>query len=263
MSTGRYAVIGHPIAHSLSPRIHTAFAQQSGHDLTYETVDAPAGGFAPAAKAFFDDGGLGLNVTLPFKLDAFEWVNSHDAYARQAQAVNTIRPSEAGFEGLNTDGIGLIRDIERLGWQLAQSRILILGAGGATRGILGPLIDAGATVCIANRTVAKAEALAGAFDAVDACGLDAVRADWDLVINATSAGLSGEASIVAIDAVAGARCYDLFYRLDGPTPFIDWVSPVAKASADGLGMLVEQAAEAFRLWRGCAPQTAAVLASLR
>ena len=261
--TDQYAVIGNPVGHSLSPTIHAAFAKATRQDIRYGTVEAPVDGFAEAAARFLATG-KGMNVTVPFKLDAWRWVDRHDAQADASGAVNTIVPQDDGWLGCNTDGTGLVNDLTRLGWPLDGARTLILGAGGAVQGVLGALRDAGAeSIAIANRTVAKAQALAERFG-VQACGLDQTGTGWDLIVNGTSAGLAGTGDLVAGETVADARCYDMFYRRDGQTPFCAWAqSHGASAVEDGLGMLVEQAAEAFFLWRGVRPETAPVLAEVR
>ena len=262
--TDRYAVIGNPVTHSLSPRIHVEFARATGEDLTYGLLEAPIDGFAEVAGRFLDTG-RGLNVTVPFKVDAWRWVDRHDAHAAAAGAVNTIVPAPDGWLGCNTDGKGLVTDLaEHLRWQVAGARTLILGAGGAVQGVVGALREAGAEgVVIANRTVTKAQALAQEFG-VAACGLDEVGAGWDLIVNGTSAGLAGTGEIIAGEAVADARCYDMLYRHDGATPFCTWATAQgARAVSDGLGMLIEQAAEAFYLWRGVRPDTVPVLALIR
>ena len=264
MSSDRYAVIGNPVAHSLSPIIHRAFARQSGDSLTYSVIETPLDGFASGAAEFFDAGGRGLNVTVPFKSLAYEWVEFRDEYSHEARAVNTIRPTKEGFKGFNTDGLGLMRDLERLGWSPTDARVLILGAGGAARGIVGPLLrGSAAAVTIANRTWRKARELADEFEGVDWTGLDKIEGLWDIVINATSAGIDDEGAIVTRDTLRNALCYDLYYRSDGNTPFVTWAQAVASATSDGLGMLVEQAAEAFRIWRGYEPDTVSVLRQLR
>ncbi|MEC8867494.1 MAG: shikimate dehydrogenase [Pseudomonadota bacterium] len=264
MSLDRYAVIGNPVTHSLSPLIHRAFAKQSGELLTYSVIETPIDAFEARVAEFFDAGGCGLNVTVPFKSRACDWVDCLDEYSREAGAVNTIRVTKEGFEGFNTDGIGLMRDLERLGWSPRNARVLILGAGGAARGILGPLLRASVrAVMIANRTPEKARHLADQFEDVGWTGLDKVGGVWDIVINATSAGLDGDGAIVAQERLRNAYCYDLYYRSDGDTPFVTWAQKVALGASDGLGMLVEQAAEAFRIWRGHKPDTDLVLQRLR
>ena len=263
--TDRYAVIGNPVDHSLSPRIHTAFAAVTGEDIEYGRLQAPANGFAGAADGFFAQGGRGLNVTLPFKLDAWRWVDRHDDAAAASGAVNTIVADGNGKRGCNTDGIGLVRDLsDNLGWNLDGARTLVLGAGGAAQGVVEPLKRAGAVdVTIANRTQSKAETLAARFDVAGA-GLDEVRGGWDLVLNGTAAGLAGIGGLVAPEVVAHARCYDMFYALDGATPFCRWAAEQgAVAVSDGLGMLIEQAAEAFRLWRDVRPDTGGIAQALR
>lgn len=263
--TARYAVIGNPVAHSLSPRIHAAFAAAEGQDLRYDALWAPVDGFAAAARGFFNDGGSGLNVTAPFKEDAWRWVDRHDEAATRCGAVNTILVDGDATRGCNTDGAGLVRDMSaNLHWRLAGARTLVIGAGGASRGILAPLRQAGAhPLTVANRTRAKAEALAARFH-VAAAGLEAIGGGWDVVVHATSAGAHGTGVLVDPAAVAGARCYDLFYSVQGQTPFCRWAAAHgARETCDGLGMLVEQAAEAFALWRGVRPRTRPVLQALR
>ena len=264
MSPDRYAVIGNPVTHSLSPAIHGAFAKQVGESLTYSVIEPPIDAFEARVAEFFDAGGCGLNVTVPFKSQACDWVDNLDEYSREAGAVNTIRVTKKGFEGFNTDGVGFMRDLERLGWTPKNARVLILGAGGAARGILGPLLRASAgVVMIANRTPEKARYLADEFEGAQWVGLDKVEGVWDIVINATSAGLGGDGAVVARERLRNAYCYDLYYRSDGKTPFVDWAQKVALGVSDGLGMLVEQAAEAFRIWRGHKPETGRVLQRLR
>ncbi len=263
--TARYAVVGNPVGHSLSPRIHAAFAAAEGQDMRYDKLEPSVAGFEDAVAAFFSAGGSGLNVTVPFKEDAWRWVDAHDAAAAAAGAVNTILVRGGRTRGCNTDGIGLVRDIKvNLGWTLAGARTAILGAGGATRGIVKALQQSGvADLTVANRTRSKAELLGGEFG-VGALGLDEIGGGWDVVVNATSAGLNGVGPLVAPQAAAGARCYDLLYAVDGRTPFCRWAAECGAWSvSDGLGMLVEQAAAAFRLWRGVTPQTAPVLRALR
>jgi shikimate dehydrogenase len=270
----RYAVIGHPVAHSKSPLIHAAFARQTGEQLSYEALLAPLDGFAAAVEAFRRAGGLGMNVTLPFKLEAHALADTHSARARAAGAVNTLafRPGGTIF-GDNTDGAGLVRDLTaNLGCPLARRAVLLLGAGGAARGALLPLLGQHpARLVIANRTPAKAEELARRFAAeaegceLSASGYPALAGQrFDVVINATSASLSDEAPPLPPGLYApGALAYDMMYGR-GDTPFLAAARADGAARlADGLGMLIEQAAESFELWRGLRPDTAPVLAALR
>ena len=268
-----YAVIGNPIAHSKSPQIHAAFARQTGQELVYEAVLAPADGFIQTVADFRARGGLGLNVTVPFKLEAFALAEHHTARAQAAGAVNTLAFGADGILGDNTDGAGLVRDLtSNLNLELADRRILLLGAGGATRGTLLPLLDSRpARLTIANRTVAKADALAALFaaragdTALDACGFDALAGRrFDLVINATAASLADELPPLPPGLYAeGALAYDMMYAR-APTRFMRAaLADGAARVADGLGMLVEQAAESFTLWRGVRPDSAPVLAALR
>ena len=269
----RYAVIGNPIAHSKSPQIHAAFARQTGQELSYEALLAPVDGFAQTVADFRAQGGRGLNVTVPFKLEAFALAERHTPRAQAAGAVNTLAFDADGVLGDNTDGAGLVRDLTaNLDFALAGRRILLLGAGGATRGVLLPLLDSRpARLTIANRTVAKAEALSTLFAAragdcvLDACGFDALAGRrFDLVINATAASLADELPPLPPGLYAeGALAYDMMYGR-GQTPFLRAaLADGAARVADGLGMLVEQAAESFALWRGVRPDSAPVLAELR
>ncbi len=269
----RYAVIGNPIAHSKSPQIHAAFARQTGQALSYEALLAPLDGFVQTISAFRAQGGRGVNVTVPFKLEAFALAERHTPRAQMAGAVNTLAFGADGVLGDNTDGAGLVRDLgTNLQFALAGRRILVLGAGGATRGVLLPLLDARpASLTIANRTVSKAEALSALFAAhapesvLDACGFDALAGRrFDLVINATAASLADELPPLPPGLYAeGALAYDMMYGR-GPTRFMRAALADGAASvADGLGMLVEQAAESFLLWRGVRPATGPVLAELR
>ncbi|WP_323846101.1 shikimate dehydrogenase [Microbulbifer magnicolonia] len=267
--TDRYAVVGNPIAHSLSPRIHGAFAAQTGEDIRYEKRLVEKGGFADFAREFFAAGGRGLNVTMPFKLDACEFADELTERARAAGAVNTLaKQPDGSVLGDNTDGAGLVADIKNhLGWEIRGKRVLLLGAGGATRGALLPLLnETPAQLHIANRTAAKAEQLAEDFSAygrVTASGLDAVPAGFDLVVNASAASLSGELPPLSPRALAkGCRAYDMVYGAE-PTPFMRRAAQLGAQTADGLGMLVGQAAEAFYLWRGVRPAVAPVLNMLR
>ena len=265
--TDRYAVIGNPIAHSLSPKIHRVFAAATGENVTYEALLAED--FGQECNAFFESGGLGLNVTLPFKPDAFDWVGEVDAAAQEAHAVNTIIVTESCFRGHNTDGAGLLRDLCRnLGVALERKRLLVIGAGGAVRGVLGPLIRARpASLIVANRTVDKAKTISSEFDGVEHIPLDALEAEYDVVINGTSIGMDGESSFEGLidqSVVEGSFCYDMFYVLEGDTPFCKWSREHgAIGVAGGLGMLIEQAAEAFLLWRGIRPTTTGIASAIR
>lgn len=264
----RYAVVGHPVAHSRSPRIHAAFAEQVGHALQYDAIDIAPGQFDAEVGRFFTEGGKGLNITLPYKQDAYRFADRLTRRARQAGAVNTLaRQADGCIVGDNTDGAGLLRDmLVNQHWQLQGKRVLVLGAGGAVRGVLGPLLEQQpAALVIANRTASKAENLATAFgEPVSGCGYDALGGQFfDVVINGTSASLSGELPPLPEGLLAdGACCYDMMYGVE-PTVFLQWALQHGANTADGLGMLVEQAAESFVLWRDVRPQTAAVLAALR
>lgn len=271
----RYAVIGHPIAHSKSPLIHGLFAQATGQEMTYGLIDGGAdeGGFARALAEFAASGGRGLNVTLPFKLQALAAADDASEDARLAGAANALRFEGGRIEARNFDGIGLVRDItHNLGAALAGRRVLVLGAGGATRGALRPLALAGAAeILVANRTADKARALAEELAphagtwALHGGGFDALpgAAPFDVVINATSASLSGDAPPVPASAFApGALAYDMVYG-KGLTPFLRTAQAAGVTRvADGVGMLVEQAAEAFAWWRGVRPDTREALAQL-
>ncbi|ABM61830.1 shikimate dehydrogenase [Halorhodospira halophila] len=263
-----YAVVGNPIAHSKSPQIHTRFAAEVGADLHYHRLWAPEDHFAPVAEAFFAGGGHGLNVTVPFKGAAYTFADTLSDRARAAGAVNTLRAEPDGRHfGDNTDGIGLLRDLQtNHGIDLAGRRLLLLGAGGAARGVLHDLLgEDPRTVVIANRTVDRAEALAGNDHRIRACGFDVLAGErFEVVINTTAAGLQGEMPPLPDDLLApGATAYDLVYA-DEDTPFMAWArARGAVTVCDGLGMLVEQAAESFYQWRGTYPQTAPVIEALR
>jgi shikimate dehydrogenase len=259
----RYAVIGNPVAHSKSPWIHAEFARATGEDIEYSRIEAPLDGFTPAVELFRAAGGKGLNVTLPFKHEAFRYCSRHSDRARVAQAVNTIVFDRAF--GDNTDGVGLVRDIsQNLQIELKDRGVLLLGAGGAAQGVIGALLEAGvARLVIANRTVPKAKALAERFKGASACGYDALgREPFDVVINATSAGLANEVPPLPQDLLGkGMLAYELVYGRE--TPFLAAARRAGARACDGLGMLVEQAAESFFIWRGVRPQTRPVLAKLR
>jgi shikimate dehydrogenase len=258
----RYAVIGQPVAHSKSPWIHAQFARATGQAIDYAAIEAPLGGFVRVADEFRAAGGSGLNVTLPFKEDAYQYCAQLSPRARDARAVNTIRFGAETF-GDTTDGVGLVRDLISLGADLRGSRVLLMGAGGAARGVVGALVEAGvAGLTIANRTESKAREVATRFRGVSAGGYEALRPEFDYVINATSAGLSGETPGVPPDVLARAKlAYDMVYGRE--TPFLAAARAVGVRTSDGLGMLVEQAAESFFVWRGVRPETRGVLQELR
>ncbi|MBP8133453.1 MAG: shikimate dehydrogenase [Zoogloea sp.] len=268
----RYAVIGNPIAHSKSPRIHTLFAAQTRQALIYETLLGPIDAFVATVEAFRAAGGRGLNVTVPFKLEAFDFADRHTPRAQAAGAVNTLAFGPDGVLGDNTDGAGILRDITvNLGCPVRGRRVLLLGAGGAARGTILPLLEASpATLVIANRTAAKAHELAAEFAGSGHAGLigcalaELAGLQFDVVINATSASLSDAVPDLPTGLYAhGSLAYDMMYG-KGDTPFMTAARQQgASRSADGLGMLVEQAAESFLLWRGIRPTTAPVLAEMR
>ncbi|MFP1681750.1 shikimate dehydrogenase [Alloalcanivorax sp. C16-1] len=268
--TDRYAVFGNPVSHSRSPDIHHAFAAQRGEDLSYERIEAPVDDFAGAVAAFFDAGGRGANVTVPFKEEAHALCGELTERARQAGAVNTLWRREGVLHGDNTDGAGLVADLRgNQGWALQGKRLLVLGAGGAVRGVLGPLLaQAPAELVIANRTVARAETLVERFAGLGvplfASELDTLKGPFDVIINAISAGLHGEMPPLPEGLIGDATvACDMVYGAE-PTPFMRWARQAgAAAVCDGLGMLVEQAAEAYAVWRGHRPDTAPVLADLR
>lgn len=265
-----YGVFGHPVSHSLSPFIHGLFARQTGQAMNYRPFDVAPAEFAARVREFFAQGGRGLNVTLPHKIAAVEVADELTARAAHAAAVNTLAIKGDGILGDNTDGAGLVRDLcDNLGMVITNRRVLVIGAGGATRGILAPILGlAPATVVIANRTAERAEALAAAFSdlgSTQGVGFDYIEAvPFDLIINATSASLSGEMPPIPAEAISGQTiCYDLAYG-QSATAFVRWARGQGCAQAlQGLGMLVEQAAESFRLWRGVRPATGAVLEVLR
>lgn len=268
--TDHYCVFGNPISHSKSPLIHSAFARQTGEDLSYSAILAPLDGFATSVHAFVTAGGRGANVTVPFKEQAWQLVSRRTARAELAGAVNTLLFGNTGIVGDNTDGAGLLRDITlNLHYPLLGRRVLLLGAGGAARGVSGPLLSARpASLVIANRTAARAHALAEHFAQLGAVtGSDyseLAGQSFDIVINATSASL-GDALLPLPPGLfaVGSLAYEMMYGRDD-TPFLAFArAQGAEQLADGLGMLVEQAAEAFYLWRGVRPDISPVLALLR
>lgn len=262
----QYAVVGNPISHSKSPEIHLLFARQTKQKIAYERIEAPLDGFEDKALALRDAGFRGLNVTVPFKLDAAKLADDLTPRARLAGAVNTLKFEGDTILGDNTDGIGFVRDVtERLKFGFGDCAVLVLGAGGAVRGLLGSLLDASPRwLAVANRSHQRAEELAEEFG-VEAIHFDEIPAEhFDLIINGTTTGLHHEAP--AIDPQTFNDCqlaYDLVYAAD-PTPFMQLAKAGgAKQVADGLGMLIEQAAESFQLWRGVRPDTSAVYRELR
>lgn len=271
MSTpDQYTVFGHPINHSKSPRIHTLFAQQTQQNLTYRTHDVPADSFDTAITNFLNQGGKGLNCTVPLKELAWQRADILTERAQFSKAVNTlVLQKEGTLLGDNTDGIGLVTDLTiNHSIPLSNSRILILGAGGASRGIIGPLMEKSpASIIIANRTVEKAINLSKEFSQLGeiiGCSYDAIKNNkFDLILNATSASLTGELPPLADNILAkNGHCYDLAYG-NQPTTFVKWgEAHHAEKSLDGLGMLVEQAAEAFFIWRGVRPETAKIITLL-
>ncbi|MBQ6656687.1 MAG: shikimate dehydrogenase [Ottowia sp.] len=269
----RYAVIGHPIAHSLSPFIHALFAAQTGETITYEAIDGGGddGGFERVLADFWAAGGCGANVTLPFKLRALQCADEASAEARAAGAANALRRVDGRVEAHNFDGAGLVRDLAAHGCALAGARVLLLGAGGAARGALLPLALAGAErIVVANRTAQRAQQLVQELAAhlpasvqLAACALGDVPGAFDVVVNATSASLDGAAPAVPAAAFAPqALAYDMVYG-KGLTPFLALAQAAGARCADGLGMLVEQAAASFAWWRGVQPDAAAARAQVQ
>lgn len=265
----RYGVIGYPVAHSRSPVIHQLFAEQTGQALSYERLEVPPQELANAIRSFQLNGGKGLNITLPHKSEAAKLVDECSEAADIAGAINTIVINEDGLYGDNTDGVGLLTDLtNNLGLELQDANVLILGAGGATRGIVHPLLSAGLnSLTIANRTLSRAEGLVahfGRFGLAKACRFENVpKRAFDLIINATSAGLEGESPPYPEAAVsAQTACYDLSYGYT-PTPFCRWAKESgAERIFMGWGMLIEQAAESFYRWRQVRPDTKPVLKQL-
>lgn len=274
----RYAVVGNPIAHSKSPLIHAAFAAQTGQDIEYTAMLAPLDGFSATVEDFRASGGLGLNITVPFKNEAWEYADERSARAESAGAVNTLKFEAGEVYGDNTDGVGLVRDLrDNHAIAIAGRRVLLLGAGGAAQGVLQPLLEEQpARLFIANRTAARAVELADKFASLAPSGAESGAGlggggfeslggePFDLIINATAASLNNEVPPLPEDVLAAAgACYDMMYA-DGKTAFVRWgESHGATRSLDGLGMLVEQAAESFFIWRGLRPETKGIIAALR
>jgi shikimate dehydrogenase len=270
--TDHYAVVGNPVAHSRSPQIHAEFARQTGQDIDYARLFAPLDQFAATVRKFRDEGGKGLNVTVPFKLEAFRLCEPA-ASAVDAEAVNTLTFDGTRVRGDNTDGVGFLRDIQQnLRCAIAGKRVLIMGAGGATRGVMGPLLrERPALLVVANRTLDKATGLIARFEKFrqfTSSGISALPyagltgSQFDIVINATSAGLSDDMPALPAGVfAAGALAYDMVYGKS--TPFMRFAAGEGARISDGTGMLVEQAAESFLIWRGVRPATAPVIAILR
>lgn len=269
--TDKYGVIGNPIAHSKSPQIHALFAEQTEQDISYEAIFSETDKFTNTVKEFQETGGKGMNVTVPFKQEAWELADTLSDRAKLAGAVNTLAFNDDGtIYGDNTDGAGMVADIKvNLRVDFTGKKVLILGAGGAVRGVLLPVInESPADITIANRTVSKAIDLAAAFaneTNIHACGFNELEGQrFDIIINGTSAGLGGEMPPIPASIIAeGCCCYDMVYS-DKPTAFTAWATENdACIASDGLGMLVGQAAESFFIWRGVRPETKPVMNTLR
>jgi len=266
--TDKYAVIGHPISHSKSPLIHKMFAEQTGQDMSYEAIESPLDGFAATIQRLRDTGYKGCNITVPFKHEAYKLAHEHSGRARAAHAVNTFIFQDGIILGDNTDGIGLVTDIEQnLACKFLFKRVLLMGAGGAAHGVIWHLFNAGAAIIIANRNMDKAEQLAAEFEGYGTVFAKSYAAlagqQFDIVINATSSGLTDSLPPLPDGLFKpGALAYDMMYGKE--TPFLRFAREQGAAQlADGLGMLVEQAAVAFQKWRGVNPDTAPVIAQLR
>ena len=271
-----FAVIGHPVAHSRSPQIHTAFAAQFGIALVYERIDSPEADFEVAVERFFGQSGSGLNVTVPFKERAWQMASARlSARARDAGAVNTLWLDDGQLHGCNTDGVGLVNDLIRLDMPVKGARVLMVGAGGAARGVLGPLLKAGvAHIHVVNRNTARAQSLLDAWvlahpqdtDKLQAGGFDQVAnlAKPDLIINATSSSLQNEELPLPASVFGSQVCaYDMMYG-DQPTAFMQQAQQAGSHQvADGLGMLVGQASESFLIWHGCQPNIEPVITQIR
>lgn len=267
----KYAVMGNPITHSKSPRIHSLFAEQTGEAVDYTAIQVDPGGFEQAVAHFIATGGKGLNITVPFKQEAWQLVDTRSHRAERAGAVNTIKIESEQLYGDNTDGIGLVNDLVRNNAiALKGKRILLMGAGGAARGVLAPLLEQQlAQLVIANRTASRARDLAKEFsDLGDVLGAGydetLTGLQFDVLINATAASLQGELPPLPAGIIAdGGACYDMMYGAQ-PTTFMNWATQHGAAKVlDGLGMLVEQAAESFDVWRGVHPDTQSVIQTLR
>lgn len=265
--TAEYAVMGNPIAHSNSPLIHFFFAQQTGIEHRYEALLLERTAFAEGMRCFFQQGGRGANVTLPFKQEAYQLVDKLTHRAECAGAVNTLQLLADGqLLGDNTDGVGLLMDLRRESMLVAQAKILLVGAGGAARGAIQPLLEAGYQLTISNRTLSKAQALVEQFSKLGSLAVynGKQSTEFDLIINATSSGVTGDIPDLSPQLIsANTCCYDMFYQRGG-TPFMHWAVEAGSTKvADGLGMLVGQAAYAFQLWHGVMPDIEPVLAQLK
>ncbi|HYF18106.1 MAG TPA: shikimate dehydrogenase [Ramlibacter sp.] len=273
MTADRYAVVGHPVEHSRSPWIHARFAQLTGQTVDYGRLLAPLDGFRATVEQFRREGGRGCNVTVPFKFEAAALAQELSPRVRLAGAANTLRFDAAGVYADNTDGIGLVRDIQsHAGVDLEGTHVLLVGAGGAAAGVLAPLLDARPTrVVVANRTADKAQALVASHAPLAAgvgvelawCALADAPAGFDIVLNATASSLGGgDVPVAGTVLRPGALAYDMMYGA-AAQGFLAWAREHGGQGRDGLGMLVEQAAESFRIWRGVLPPTTGVLAALR
>jgi shikimate dehydrogenase len=266
--TDKYAVIGNPIAHSKSPLIHKMFAEQTGQDISYEAILAPLDGFRATVERLRKEGFKGCNVTVPFKFEALQLPTWLNARAQSAQAVNTLKFENGTIKGFNTDGFGLERDItNNLDFEIVGKHVLLMGAGGAAHGVAQPLFDINENLAIVNRSVEKARRMMDCFDKQHKATVNSYEEiagqQFDLIINATSSGLSDELPPLPPGIFApGALAYEMMYGRE--TPFMKFAREHGAAVvSDGLGMLVEQAAESFFIWRGVRPETAPVIAALR
>ncbi len=271
-AVGNFAVIGDPVEHSLSPKIHNLFAKQHGNQIEYEKIRVTRGSFVGFVEDFFSNRGAGLNITLPLKTDAFEIADTLDEDSRSCQAVNTLRPVNGKLSGFNTDGVGFLADLEAWhGIAVKDKRILLLGSGGAAKGIVRPLLTSGPKkLVIANRTPTSALALVDQLNSENFNGLEGLGLDdaqllnnrFDIIVNATSAGHQNSEMPMDEDLLEDAICYDLSY---GPAAsFSRWAgSRGAKRSIDGLGMLIEQAAKSYEIWTGFSPNTESVRSRVR
>jgi shikimate dehydrogenase len=273
MSLDTYCVMGNPVEHSRSPWIHSRFAALTGQNLQYTRQLVPLDGFAQAVRAFAQAGGRGCNVTVPFKLEAAQCATTCSERVQLAAAANTLVFHDGAIHADNTDGLGLVADIQRnAGVPLAGCDVLLVGAGGAAAGVLGPLLhEAPRSVAVVNRTAARAQALVQAHAPLAtlqktellALDMQALERDFDIIINATASSLAGAGVPVPAHVLRpGSLAYDMMYG-SAAQPFLDWAARHGACPRDGLGMLVEQAAEAFALWRGVRPPSAQVLAELR